>query len=245
MANWVLNNITVYGKKENMAKFLKDIDAKENGEFKFELILPMPEELKNCSSNLWNVLRYAYENNLDFNPFKDSYIILFRLNSKLNYYSDRIPKDEFAKGGFTTPESKIRRMVELIVIYGDDDEYDSEDGKKQYENYCKYGAFNSHIWKMKNYGCKWDCSDGHMNAPIYNGDMVSIFITFCTPWNMPLEFLSNVAYKYNLMIHQEYADEDMGVNCGTGDYNPIANVIHDTGYMRTDESEKFAKKLWG
>ena len=35
MANWVLNNITVYGKKENMAKFLKDIDAKEHGDFTF------------------------------------------------------------------------------------------------------------------------------------------------------------------------------------------------------------------
>lgn len=249
MPNWVLNEVTVTGKKENIANMMKDIDAKSDGSFKFESVLPMPEELKDTEGNIENMLKYMLDNNLDFSMFENDDDIIWGINMKLNMmksFGIEIPKEELEIGGFNTAGSKLRRMYELKDKYDPYKCYDEKDGQKQYNNYLKYNVSNWYDWRCKNYGCKWDCSDGYVSEPFENdNNEVTVSLSFCTPWSMPEPFLSYFAYKYNVVVKQMYADEDIGVNCGKGCYVPWARVIHHVGYDCTEESIKFARELWG
>jgi hypothetical protein len=63
-------------------------------------------------------------------------------------------------------------------------------------------------WSIDHWGTKWDVSDTFEDE---NG-----YICFDTAWSTPFELISKLSTLYpNLIFDVQYADEDLGNNCGT------------------------------
>lgn len=94
----------------------------------------------------------------------------------------------------------------------------------------KYGVDNWYDWRVENWGTKWNSCDNE----IIDGQ----HIVFRTAWSMPNEVFIALSKKYHTRIIVEYADEDLGYNCGTRKYNNGKIVEDSTGNLA------FAKKIW-
>ena len=53
----------------------------------------------------------------------------------------------------------------------------------------KYGAADWYSWRLRNYGCKWDCDTDHVDR---SEDGTEVSITFESPWSPPVEFMHKV-----------------------------------------------------
>ena len=64
-------------------------------------------------------------------------------------------------------------------------------------------------------------------------------IEFETAWNMPYGVLKAISELWGTKVECDYADEDIGSNCGT--------VVFDKGEVIKDieQDRKFALDLWG
>lgn len=94
-------------------------------------------------------------------------------------------------------------------------------------------SFNVQDWRIENWGCKWDVD----NISYTNQDN-PIFM-FETPWSAPFEiikFLSDMFPECSFEL--EYADEDLGNNCGRVTYQNGSEYAFDEWHY--DE----AKELW-
>ena len=85
--------------------------------------------------------------------------------------------------------------------------------------------FNWYTWNLDNWGCKWDCG---MLETVFT-DEVGVCFSFQTPWAFP-EPVAIAMAKMNpdLDFTFEYADEDIGTNCG------IFAVHTDNGDVQVD-----------
>lgn len=70
-----------------------------------------------------------------------------------------------------------------------------------------YGNRNWYDWNMKHWGTKWNA---------YNPlEPVDNEIRFETAWNAPMKVIEELSFMFNdLEITIDYADEDIGFNCG-------------------------------
>ena len=103
------------------------------------------------------------------------------------------------------------------------------------KNIEKYGAKDWYDWSRYNWGTKWDACDVEVEtAPC------EIKLVFETAWNTPVPVFNAIAKKFpTLAISVEYADEDLGYNCGT--------IVYEDGemYGETEGDEEFASDIWG
>lgn len=103
------------------------------------------------------------------------------------------------------------------------------------DNIAKYGHPTWYEWRIGKWGTKWD-----VDKPWYDhcGDTISM--GFRTAWNTPETALLALSRQYpGLTIYVEYADEDLGFNCGI--YTLCGGEIID------EESRdlEFACDMWG
>lgn len=111
-----------------------------------------------------------------------------------------------------------------------------EDIISEYEsNLMKFGVTTSHSWKLNKWGCKWDASNS-----VFSGNDGKYTFYFKTPWTSPFEailYLSNLLV--NCTLYLEYADENLGYNCGC--------LKLENGLIKEDikeDSAQFGKELW-
>lgn len=102
-------------------------------------------------------------------------------------------------------------------------------------NYHEHGSYNWYDWNINNWGTKWNSSE-----PISSVDNE---FWFQTAWSMPEPVLKKLSEQYpNCTIMHEWADEDIGSNCGNGSYSAgDAELYWCTGR----EAVEFANNLWG
>lgn len=95
----------------------------------------------------------------------------------------------------------------------------------------RFGANDWYDWANKNWGTKWNAYE-----IIVEGEMFE----FQTAWSTPLPVLVALSRLFDdVEFYVEYADEDLGSNCGT--YTLLnGNIIAEQ-----DEDKKFACELWG
>ncbi len=66
---------------------------------------------------------------------------------------------------------------------------------------------NWYDWSLENWGTKWDVSETFEDE---NG-----YICFDTAWSTPVEIINLLSERFpNLTFEVQYADEDLGNNCG-------------------------------
>ena len=108
-------------------------------------------------------------------------------------------------------------------------------GEKERE---MYGANNWYDWSRWNWGTKWNSYDGEWYEE-------GASIQFNTAWSTPEPVYLALIKKFpNLDFNVEFADEDMGFNCGTFSHNAAAGGL---GFWEPDSGNKsleFACKVW-
>jgi len=62
----------------------------------------------------------------------------------------------------------------------------------------KYGAKDWYDWAIKNWGCKWNADNIHINDN---------FVMFQTPWSPPIEWALEATRVYDVEIELYYEDE--------------------------------------
>ena len=192
MPNHVTNIIQLSGDAKRIAEALAAIqnDGFGIGSISFQKLIPMPESLNIESGTRTARGLSAYRD------FVDIYLLGRNTDQKdvLN-----IPRDKEA------PFLRIRRDIR---------EEEWELGRAAFRNIMLHGASTWYEWCNQNWGTKWDaygfdefglCRDGSLR--------------FLTAWAPPHPVIERLAETYpEFSILHEWADENLGHNCGRREY---------------------------
>ena len=244
MPNHIINEVRLSCDGKRLEEILNAIQrdptdppeaAREGyGTIDFNKLIPMPEELNIESGSATFVAAELY---------------LTFLNPHADWFGDpekKLTEEQFGEllaranscrmftkhKGDIGPENITERM-----LGGPVDEM-MELGKKAIANVEKYGAMTWYDWRTnpKNWNTKWnayDCS--------YQGDGV---LRFQTAWTAPHPVIRKLSETYpDVAISHEWADEDIGYNCGRMRY--LGGERTEEYYpCRKKDACLFAEKLW-
>ena len=238
MPNWVINNVTVKGEKKELERF-QDFVKSEEEPFDFNEIIPMPESL--------NVVSGGHE---------DEAIIYYASNRLVKDFEDLLDDPVIDKKAdpltlmfYGSKENWIREHIDRIKKnFSEKEKLDKlyEDGAIYYDNVVKYGSSSWYKWCCDNWGTKWNASDAFVGEPlkIPGESEYSISISFETAWSAPFNIFEELLEQFpDLDFSGEYADEDLGSNCG--------RWKDDGGYLCVDDMTgtsdgfEFACEVWG
>lgn len=97
--------------------------------------------------------------------------------------------------------------------------------------------FNWYEWNWDNWGTKWNACE----VCVHREDDNHLHVSFDTAWSFPEPIWEKLASIYpSLSFNVDYADEDIGSNCGT--------FVAEHGavdYVEPDDPEQFAMGIWG
>lgn len=115
-------------------------------------------------------------------------------------------------------------------------EKEMEEGRKAVHNEKEYGCRDWYDWSIKNWGTKWNAYD---QIKIEFGK-----IQFDTAWSTPYPVMEKIAKKYpELSLIVEFADEDIGNNCGR--YAFKYGILVEEYLPSGNEAELFACEVKG
>lgn len=151
-----------------------------------------------------------------------------------------MPNWVFNKVHFIGDKKEIERLKTFVTSDSNGFDFDNIIPMPSYiyrgnlgiEEERKYGKNNWYDWSIDNWGTKWNSVD-----VLWNGDD---FVSFSTAWSMPEGIYRELAKKFpKLLIEIQYADEDLGHNCGS--------VELKNGNMTLDyiDNFEFACDVWG
>ncbi len=126
----------------------------------------------------------------------------------------------------------------FLSVRPDIDREDWELGKQAYMNQLQYGAQTWYGWAIDNWGTKWNAY-GYDGTGYENGNGL-----YCqTAWSAPHPIMAKLAEMYpDLTFTHEWADEDLGSNCGRTLY---ANGQRVSVYIpEGKEALEFACNVW-
>lgn len=148
----------------------------------------------------------------------------------------------------------------IITFKGRPEDVEAVKAAIKGENYSSFGDpigidFNSivrqpegledddkwYVWRIENWGTKWNAYDG---VPGDNDNQ----LVFCTANACPFPIYNQIALicGNKVSFHVGYADEDLGYNCGTIDFEKgdelpkLCNLVEGS-----EEAKQFAADLWG
>ena len=112
-------------------------------------------------------------------------------------------------------------------------------GKKAFRNKQKYGVTSWYDWRIKNWGTKWNAY-GYEGGVQFDGKS----LRFQTAWSPPEPIIAKLAEMYpDLDFTHQWADEDIGQNCGEDEYHngSLCGEYRPAGR----EAVEYANSLWG
>lgn len=117
---------------------------------------------------------------------------------------------------------------------------DWELGKTACNNLREHGAATWYSWRVNNWGTKWNAYCCNMD--FFEGNYARLL--FETAWSAPHPILEKLSDTYpDVEFEHEWADEDIGVNCGRYTYangERVEEYFPDSGR----EAIEFACSLW-
>lgn len=190
MPNHVTNVLTLRGEPEQIRAMLGAIqyDDLGIGSVDFNKIIPMPESLNIEAGSQTSTGLKAYQN----------FIEVYTLGGTI-HLGDLANIPHESEDAFLKQRSDIRPE-------------EWELGKAAWNNIRLYGAPTWYEWCNRNWGTKW-------NSYGYDG-MVGGYpsgntLRFLTAWSAPHPVMEKLAEMFpNVEIEHEWADEDIGHNCG-------------------------------
>lgn len=252
MPNWVMNEIKITGRVEDVDKFISDLGGEENFKFSFNTILPIPEELARvqspCENDVIGLLLRRGEpllpdlvgRLLNFAKFtieqiKEKKIRELHLKGFADLVSLGASREDFTEAFRYCLTFGFVHMQPINVA----------NAVLAYHCIKTYGCKDWYDWRLINYGCKWDCSDPSelLGVETINGTK-SVSIFFDTPWDAPYAIVRHLVCKYGLRVDHKYSDEC--TSCGNNGiviYTKMASryIVPDAG---TKESLEIAQNFW-
>ena len=153
---------------------------------------------------------------IDFNkviPMPDSLEIECGSSTKngLKAYTDLVNLIKSSGQDTVTEQSEQA----YLVLRTDISEKEWTLGKQAYENIQKYGFSDWYDWSIANWGTKWNAY-GYEH---FNLSENSNTIYFLTAWSAPHPVMGKLSEMFpKVKITHEWADEDIGNNCGRRKY---------------------------
>jgi hypothetical protein len=190
MPNWVKNSISFEGSDEKIKEMLNSIQSVDkNGEISyidFEKIIPMPESLK-----------------IDSGSSTDNGIALV----KYLVGDDSLLKEMLSYSW--VKNANITTTKQLFENFQSNENFNSliDAGKKAIYNLENFGYTGWYSWSCDNWGTKWNASSSYLHD--------NNILEFETAWSNPYPVLLELSSKFpDIKFTVEYADEDIGSNCG-------------------------------
>ena len=162
-----------------------------------------------------------------------------------DYDLPKMPKDKFDKllsdlngeRRFTTYKARLSdEEIERYTRYSSFGKL-ADTGKQAINNYINYGATTWYDWCINNWGTKWNSYDP------WKGEEKGLI--FSTAWSAPHPVIEAMAKKYpDVFITHEWADEDIGQNCGMREYEN-GECVYDYAPSSRKDSIEYATKVWG
>ena len=237
MPNYVINKVTCADMDE-----LKKLLLNKDENVDFNIIIPRPEDLDITSgSHSYDIpSRYFHTEEAERKLAKQRRIIGNVLEM---LYDDTMTQEEFVKK--VLEDKKLIKTIKAFKGWHSRKSKNIKYAMKKkeltetLENYIKgffnikrYGERDWYDWSIENWGTKWNAGDTVVDSDI---------IEFQTAWSTPIPVFVELSKRLeDTTIAVDYADEDIGSNCGTLEFF--------NGQMLQFEPEnprKFACDLWG
>lgn len=241
MPNWVCNRLTLKGESARIREVLEAIkpdDKGSEGVIDFNKIVPMPEELniESGSTTDWGIEIYLSAVNPDNEYSIDG---LKKMEKKAFEMLSMILNRErlFFKYRTTLSEDDVMKMTEHIGF-----EKLLENGKKAIDNLQKYGSITWYEWCIEHWGTKWNTSSSfYIDISDAEG---AEGIEMQTAWSTPEPVIRELSKQYpDIEFTVEYADEDIGQNCGSYSYQD--GDMYDDYVPTCEEAVEYAERIWG
>ena len=207
MPNHITNIIKCIGDRLQVKAMMEAIMDNEYGvgSIDFNKIIPMPESLQ---------IEAGSRTDKGLKAYKD-FIEVYTLGGTLKPNLLKIPLER--ENVFLRQRTDIKQ-----------DEWDL--GRTAFQNLQLYGAPTWYEWSIGHWGTKWNAYDfSEYGDPGENGE-----IFFHTAWSAPHPVIRAIAERFpDVVFVHEWADEDIGQNCGrhiyqggerTEEYYPEADV---------------------
>jgi len=105
--------------------------------------------------------------------------------------------------------------------------------KKYINNHINHGSIHWYDWRIKNWGTQWSS---------YTTSLCEDGIKFQTAWSTPQPVIKKLSELFpDVLFSIEYADEDIGSNCGGYSYQN--GELTDSYIPNKDEAAEFACEL--
>ena len=221
MPNHVVNHISLQGDPEKIRSMLEAIKSDELGigSVDFNKIIPMPKSLDIEAGSRTDRGLQAYRDFIDVYTFARSINDTAKALENIPVESEEV---------FLRQRTDIRR-----------DEW--ELGKTAWHNIREYGAPTWYDWCVTNWGTKWNAYGYDENgADYHDGDS----LCFQTAWSAPHPILEKLTEMFpEIELEHEWADEDIGQNCGRHSYKDGERIEE---YYPESETEaiEFACRAW-
>ena len=215
MPNWVKNKVRFEDKR-----VIKECYSEVNGEelFDFNKIIPMPKTMHltsggNETISIMYALKQMSEEKKEevIKKLKETSGDMFYGNyyDKLFRYEHNYTDEEFKKADKELKDTIKGKKQDLFdnVDYKGLGIKDLKDlGDTYINNILEYGYDTWYDWSNENWGTKWGA------CHTYYVDENNI--EFDCAWSCPYNVFKEISKKYNTRVEVEYADEDIGSNCG-------------------------------
>lgn len=222
MPNHITNIIKLEGDRLHIKKMLEAIcdDEYGIGTIDFDKVIPMPKSLEIESGS--------------------------RTDRGLKHYRELAEVYKELGGDdadlLNIPEKAEKAFLEQRKDIPEDE---WELGKAAFKNILQYGTADWYDWRIANWGTKWNAY-GYEDA--YDEDDKYIAgepFEFLTAWDAPHPVIEKISEMFpEVEITHEWADEDIGMNCGRKTYHDgIAYEEYYPEYGK--ESMEFAAEIQG
>ena len=200
------------------------------GTFDFNKLIPMPESLKiPCGTKTNDAIELFMT---AINPDTRDFGVVKVKPETFAAMSNDIQKVKiFGEYRCCLSDDEISKMVkhtsleELLKL-----------GEKAVMNFTLYGAFSWYEWAIVSWGTKWNSYD-----PVKNTDA---HLEFSTAWSAPHPILEELSARFpGVYITHEWADGDIGQNCGSREYLN-GECVGDWTPETQKEAIDFATDIW-
>lgn len=217
MPNHVTSIIKLTGDRKKIEEMLEAVKTDEIGigSLDFNKVIPMPESLNITSGTATERGYEAYKG------FMEVYTLFGTTNMDSILHVPPSSEDAF-----------LRQRPDI-------DRSEFELGKQAFQNEMRYGATTWYDWCINNWGTKWN-SYGYD----YFDRSDPSTIGFHTAWSAPHPIIEKLAKRYpEVSIEHQWADEDIGYNCGRRIYENGACI--EQYLPEGEEATEFAMNLLG
>ena len=216
MPNWVTNKVKFKSRgKEIIDKIISTDNDEEYVDF--NKIIPMPKTLNITSGgNDRDAMQYAL---LKMDALQLKQTIEKLKETSASFYGNYFEKIYSCKKYTLEELEKVAKEFEEKLNSGKQDRFNEVDykelgvnnledlGNVYINNILQYGADSWYDWCCENWGTKWNASDTYI--------IDDTEIEFSTAWSCPVNIFKELSKQFSgVEIAVDFADEDIGSNCG-------------------------------